>query len=58
MRRFLPLPDTAPPFPMNEVEEAFLELPVLKAGEYKMRALKPKDVPNLFEMCGNANVAK
>lgn len=43
---------------MSDVEEAFLDLPILMAREYRMRALKPRDLQDLFEMCRNPNVAR
>ena len=43
---------------MSDVQETFLDLPILIAGEFELRALKPRDVPALFEMCSNEKVAK
>lgn len=54
----MPLPDKPPPVPMNDIREMFLELPILMAGDYHLRALKPRDVQDLFLMCSDPDVAR
>ena len=58
MRRFMPLPDTAPPVPMTDVQEMFRQLPILMVGGFRLRALEPRDAEGLHTMCSNPNVAR